>query len=288
MAQVAYSVNPALGQPGQLLGDPSSWWIDTFTAGATIEPGTAVFQSSTDKLVTTAVTATHAPATADTAIIATPLAASATLIVEAVAAGFDGAGDGAAGAIFTNGRSRNLRYVLSSSANWDIKGTITVWGKLGASRVSETVSTPDGGGVTLTGGIWFDQVEKVQMEPQAGVGATLQLGVGVQYGPNSTLLGVAVAKHGSETTSYAAGDLVPVLRRGRIWVAPEDAVTPVGGADRVFVRVIAGTGTLGKLRGNPDGTYAAPESIPVPNWRFRTIAGAGAPAILEVAANGSG
>lgn len=288
MAQVvgAYSVSPSKGQPGQLLGNPSDWWIDSFIAGATITPGDSVFQSTTDELVTTAVVATHAPATDDDAIIATPLAASATLIVTAVAAGFDGTGDGGSGALFSNGRSRNLRYVLANSANFDVTGEIAVWGRLNNRRVFESVQTPDAGNTTLTGLIYFDQVEQVQMSVQAGVAATLVLGVGVQYGPNRTLLGVAVAKHGSETTTYAAGDTVPVLRKGRIWVSPEDAVAPAGGADNVWARVIVGTGALGKFRGNPDGTLAAPESIPVPGWKWRSTAALATPAILEVNAEG--
>ncbi len=280
MAQIAYSVAQSLGQPGQLYGSSSRWWIDTYTAGATISPGQVVFQSTTDKLVTTAVTATHAPAAVDTAIISTPLAASATLWVTAVAAGFDGA-QGAT--LFANGVSRNLRYTLSNSADWDInKGFIIVDGRLHGRRVQEVMHVIDAGNTVLLGTQWFDIIEQVRLGPQAGVGATLVLGTGVKYGPNVTALGVAVAKHASETTTYAAGDEVPVLRMGPIWALPEDAVTPVQGADGVFCRVIVGTGALGALRGNADGTFTAPESIPLIGWEFRTIAGAAAPSVLNV------
>jgi hypothetical protein len=62
-------------------------------------------------------------------------------------------------------------------------------------------------------------------------------------------------------TGYAVGDPVPVLRKGRVWVAVEGAVTAGGSA---FVRHTAGGGEQqGAFRVDADGTDAsiAPTSV---------------------------
>lgn len=76
--------------------------------------------------------------------------------------------------------------------------------------------------------------------------------------------------------SYQPGDMVNVMRAGRIWTASEVAVSK---HDKVFVRVTANgaLNTIGALRNDAD-TAAAVE---VPNARFMDDAAAGAPVRIE-------
>lgn len=52
-----------------------------------------------------------------------------------------------------------------------------------------------------------------------------------------------------DTNPYRAGAVIPVARKGPVWVEPEGAVTAGG---RVFVR-ISGTGVIGSFAGADDG-----------------------------------
>lgn len=75
---------------------------------------------------------------------------------------------------------------------------------------------------------------------------------------------------------YAVDDAVPVLRRGRIHVITEDAVTVVG--TPAFVRFAAGTfPNLGAFRTDADTATA----VALPGARFMTLAGIGELSILE-------
>lgn len=64
-----------------------------------------------------------------------------------------------------------------------------------------------------------------------------------------------------QVNGYTPGTVIPVGRKGGVWVEPEDAVT-AGGA--VFVR-ISGTGTVGAFRGADDGA----DAIELTNARWR-------------------
>lgn len=96
-------------------------------------------------------------------------------------------------------------------------------------------------------------------------------------------LGVAVAdvSHQEGPTlgvnQYAIGEAVPVLRRGRIHVIVEDAVTAVG--TPAFVRFASGaTANLGAFRTDADTATA----VAFPGARFMTLAGIGELSILEL------
>jgi hypothetical protein len=79
------------------------------------------------------------------------------------------------------------------------------------------------------------------------------------------------------TKPYPIGQLVSILRRGRIWVFVEEAVTP---ASAPFCRITANGGNtvLGRFRASADGGNAEAMSAS----RFVTSAGAGGLALLEV------
>lgn len=82
-------------------------------------------------------------------------------------------------------------------------------------------------------------------------------------GPN--LSGVVIYDPAAVNAPNAIGDSVSVLKRGRIWVSVEEAVTP---ASPVFIRFAAGTfPTLGAFRASADTSTA----VAVPNGAMKFI-----------------
>jgi hypothetical protein len=90
-------------------------------------------------------------------------------------------------------------------------------------------------------------------------------------------LGIPVYDGMHPTNPYAIGDMVPVLKRGRIWVLPEEAVTP---ASPVFVRFADGTVVShnGGFRTSADTATA----VALPTCRFLTSGGPATLCVLEV------
>lgn len=94
--------------------------------------------------------------------------------------------------------------------------------------------------------------------------------------------GVAIASHEMESKEdgedpgYVAGSVVPVMRKGRVWVKAEDTITE--GTSTVNVRY-AGTGQKGALR----GALVTSETAVLPKAKWKTsTTGAGQLAILEI------
>ena len=75
---------------------------------------------------------------------------------------------------------------------------------------------------------------------------------------------------------YADGDPMPIIKKGRVWVPVEDAVTAESAA---FVRfVAAGAEQLGAFRSDADGT----DAVALPGAKFVTDAIAGELALLDI------
>ncbi len=97
--------------------------------------------------------------------------------------------------------------------------------------------------------------------------------------------GVVVAAHESESKNdsaaggYVAKSVVPVMRKGRVWVLAEDTITE--GTSTVNVRVEASGGDtqLGALRGASQTTFSA--VLPKSKWKSSTT-GTGQLAVLEL------
>lgn len=91
------------------------------------------------------------------------------------------------------------------------------------------------------------------------------------------LLGIAIRKLSTESDKYDVDSAVAVLRKGRIFVEVEEAVTP---DSDVFVRHTAGGGgsELGIFRTDADTASA----VQVTNARFKSSAAANGVAILEI------
>lgn len=103
------------------------------------------------------------------------------------------------------------------------------------------------------------------------------------------LIGITVFSHlFDDPTQITSAGLLPtvtfgILRRGRIIVVSEDAITP---ASEVHVRATANGGNTqpGKLRGTADGAHTI-DITPFAKWR--SSCGAGGLAVLEVDFTGS-
>ena len=98
--------------------------------------------------------------------------------------------------------------------------------------------------------------------------------------------GVLVASHEMESQASGSGDpgyeedsVVPVMRKGRIWVEAEDTITE--GTSTVNVRFAANSPNeqLGALRGAADSSFTA--VLPKSKWKTSTTAD-GQLAVLEI------
>lgn len=90
--------------------------------------------------------------------------------------------------------------------------------------------------------------------------------------------GVTIYEASSPNNPYAIGDVIGLLKRGRIWVATEEAVTP---ASTPFVRFAAGAGgtVLGAFRASADTATA----VALPGAKFvSTQATPGGLVLLEI------
>jgi hypothetical protein len=142
--------------------------------------------------------------------------------------------------------------------------------------------------------LWTDENGDVVSATSEEASAEIPFGVCVQHGTaddgvlkltaiDDVLAGVVVHSH-HFAKPYELGDtgLKPgvtfgLLRKGRIIVLPEDAVTP---ASTVHVRAVAtGNEVAGAFRGTAQGT----DTIEITAFaKWRTTADAGEPAVLEV------
>lgn len=96
-------------------------------------------------------------------------------------------------------------------------------------------------------------------------------------------LGVVVRDRTIENDSatafagYTDGEVLTIMRRGRIWVISEDAVSSAGAA--AFVRFVAGVGeVLGSFRTDADTS----DAVALPGARFMTTCDAGGLVLLEL------
>jgi hypothetical protein len=96
------------------------------------------------------------------------------------------------------------------------------------------------------------------------------------------MLGVAIISNDIPNTAYGTAPKYPVksavsvMRKGRVWVKVEEAVTA---GDQAFVRFATGTGTiLGSFRKSADTATA----VAIPGTRYLTSASANGLAIVDL------
>lgn len=151
---------------------------------------------------------------------------------------------------------RNVTFTLSSHADWNLTEIIVTGLDESGRPQQERFVVPDAGNVTLTGVLFFRKVTNVYVAAQGGTGGTFTMGFGSGIGAVDAILHGVTAWHGArEPGEYAAGEMAPVLTRGRVWVYAEAAVDPT---KPVYVRLVAGVGeTKGRFRGAPDANDCA-------------------------------
>lgn len=149
--------------------------------------------------------------------------------------------------------AKNITLTFSSHTDWDAT-TATVYGEdADGHMISETFSIPNNGNATVTGYLLFRRVITVQIPAQTGTGGTFTVGVGTKLGPlDGYVHGVSVYDASREPGTYAVDYVMPVVRKGPVWVYAEGAVDP---SKPVYVRFVAtGNEVLGAFRGSVDST----------------------------------
>ena len=136
-------------------------------------------------------------------------------------------------------------------------------------------SVPFGVFVTQDANITGQGADNIARLPFAtGEVSTERLGLGVSVHSQATEN--ALASAGQTEVGYKTQSAMSILRQGLIWVQVEDAVVPGGAA---FVRFVAGAGEqLGSFRSDADSG----DAVALPNSRFKTSAGAGGLAQLDI------
>lgn len=188
-----------------------------------------------------------APTAAPTAILATGGASSAspqTLVTTSL--------NGAIGQGIIL-PARNITLVLSSSTDWDATTAVITGENEDGEIITESLSIPNNGNATVTGTIPFAKVTSVYIPAQTGTGGTFTVGTGVILGSVDAFVhGVSLYDASREPGVWAVDSVMPVRRKGVVWVYAEGAVNP---SLPVYARFVAGEGeTLGRFRGSPDST----------------------------------
>jgi hypothetical protein len=224
-------------------------------------------------------------AAAPTALLATGGASAATQQVVSGAA-FNGA-------VGVNEMqpARLITLVLSNHANWDATSATLRGYDQNGQLVSETLTIPDSGNVTLTSTKFYRQIVDLTIPAQSGTAGTFTVGAAVLDGSIdlSDFQGVAVYEPlhmsanssnpwgvaGANSTSTAVGeygdnDTVSCLETGAIAVFTETATVD---GDSVFVRVASGAGgsQLGAFRNDSDSGSA----VQLTNGKFIRASAAG-------------
>ncbi len=177
---------------------------------------------------------------------------------------------------------RPIQITTNSHADWNATTCYLSGFDVNGAQVWDSILlTADGAATDLaTFGVGFAQVTKFILPAQTGANGTFTLGYqGATTAQTVDLFGVAIVNDAGESaTTYAAAGQGSFLRRGRIWVTVENAVTR---GQQAFLRHTSDGGSntaLGTWRGDWDAGRAAA----VPWARFMTAAGAAGLAQLEV------
>lgn len=265
--QTSYSSAPAIGYPGQIADsgdhDIKSVIVETATsAGLVVLTGASTRAEGRPPA---------APDAADADGFITNIASAAT------AQTLSGASlNGAIGAAAML-PPRNVVLVLSNHADWDLT-TAVVTGEDEEGRVvQEALVIPNGGNATVTGVQHFRKITSLYIPAQSGTGGTATMGTGSSLGPigHIDVHGVAVYDASREPEAYAADDVMPCLRRGRIYVTSESSYSD---QDPVYVRFVA---TGDEVRGQVRNAHDSTDCALLKNARYRNTGSAGV-AMIEL------
>jgi hypothetical protein len=278
--QTSYTQDPAVAYAGMPADDGFKDDLSTVVADtAGIDPGLVVVRGLEGDKTSRLIPAVAADVDG---IIATPVAASAGAPV-VVAAG-DPEVDGALGAgpyILP----KKITVALNSHANWDAStGSITYEDQDGVQQ-TEALAIPDAGNVTLTTTGFARRFVSITIPIQAGTAATFTMGVSAAASVGGgDVLGVSVRTHkarsdfsASDAQKYLDEEVMPVRRKGRVWVTVENAFEA---GDMPLVRgIAAGAEKLGAIR---VGDTDSGDCFPWTRARLLTSGSAGALGLLEI------
>lgn len=209
-----------------------------------IAAGLLVVQGTTTK---TEGAPPSAPSAAATAIVSTPVA---TAIAAQTVSG--ASLDGAVGQGLIS-PPKNITLTLTSHADFDATTAVVTGEDEEGQVIEEDFAIPNGGNATVTGSKIFAKITSVYIPAQSGAGGAVTVGTGVKLGAIDGIVhGVSLYDASREPGTYAVDYVMPVRRKGAVWVYAETAVNP---SLPVYARFVAGGGeTLGRFRSTVDST----------------------------------
>lgn len=173
---------------------------------------------------------------------------------------------------------RNLVFTHNGHSDWDATtGIVRGLDEYGREQ-TESFSIPNGTGggaqaVTLTK--IFSRVISLFIPTQTGTSGTADLGTGTKLGPLTERFALGVVRYLaakekprnlSPDAEYLELEHLALVKKGRIWVPVEEAVTD---GQQAYVRLVATSEErVGSWRHDRDGTEAAPDAVPVIGARF--------------------
>ena len=284
--QTSYSLDPAVGREGVQADSRTLKHIVSRCANGIIKAGKGVFSSTgfgqpgSNKRDPGSIYQNPTPGAAALATaLLTGGASSASIQTITSFNGTNAAADMTP--------ARKVTMVLSSHANWDATvAVLTGVNHLGLT-VSENLTIPDAGNVTLTTTGYFKRLTSLVIPAQSGAAGTFTLGVSildssvtladfVGFALYDAAQTAVVIPNTAGTAEYQDTDTVSVLVKGALWVVTEDAC--VAGGD-VYVRTGAGTfSQLGAVRSDSDSSSA----IQITGARFGRDSAIGALNIIEL------
>lgn len=172
---------------------------------------------------------------------------------------------------------RNITFTFNSHADWDATTAVVTGKDADGATITEDFAIPNGGNATVTGTKLFASVSQIVIPAQTGTNGTFTVGTGSLLGSvNNRVIGVTVRDQLTLPGGFVAKDVVPVMRKGRIWVTSETATNP---EDPVYVRFVAtGAEVLGAVRATPD----ANDTVLLRGARFKSKITAGGLSVLDL------
>jgi hypothetical protein len=252
MVQTAVTTALAVGREGQIAQGGARDLVSGF-ASAALKYGLLLQRGAGDRVVKPM---DVLPAADVDAFAVGPLATAATAQV------FSGSDfDGVVGAGLVPGYSQRASFVLNNHADWDATVMKVRYENPNGVEVVEDVDIPNGGNTTVYTLGAVSILKSVHLPAQSGTNGEFTIG----QDPTAAYVGLdprifpGIGCYDPAKESYAAATEVAqygevdVMKRGRVWVVVEAAVTD---GMPVYVRaVLSGADVRGQFRGTPAANF---------------------------------
>jgi hypothetical protein len=244
--QTTYPSVMPVGYPGMIADSGWPHDIRSCIAAAAVNAGIFVLTGTTEQACRPPA-ATDAAAASATAILATAGASTAGIQT------LTGAALNGAVGVGTMFPPRNVTLTFSNHADWDATTAVVTGKDQNGDTVTENLAIPNNGNATVIGAVLFSSITSIVIPAQSGTGGTFTAGTGLLLGNvEQRIIGVTLYDALKLPGGYVATQTVGVMRKGRIWVASEDATSPESPA---YVRFqVTGVQVYGAVRATPDGT----------------------------------